>query len=77
MYRRYVAYGLTWQHQDRVAVERHVACAEDSKALREALSARDLVAFVGNGAILPRCVTLEYTLGSTSMCAIAVPCVFR
>jgi len=39
---------------DMTALDRHVKTCEDQEFLREALSARGLAAFVGNGAILPR-----------------------
>ncbi|MGI9953357.1 ABC-ATPase domain-containing protein [Moorellaceae bacterium AZ2] len=40
--------------QDVQAASHHVAVAEDQEALREQLAPAGLVAFVGNGAILPR-----------------------
>jgi len=39
---------------DLEALEHHVAVVEDQEALRAALVDADLVAFVGNGAVLPR-----------------------
>ena len=51
---RYVEAGLLWSTQDRSAVQRHVACVEDTHSLRSALPGLGLVAFVGNGSILPR-----------------------
>ncbi|KPV40562.1 isopentenyl-diphosphate delta-isomerase [Thiohalorhabdus denitrificans] len=39
---------------DTGALLRHCAAVEDQVALREALAERDLVAFVGDGAVLPR-----------------------
>ena len=39
---------------DLEALERHIAVAEDQEALRASLDAAGLVAFVGNGAVLPR-----------------------
>jgi predicted ABC-class ATPase len=39
---------------DTDALERHCAAVEDQVALREALAAHDLVAFVADGAVLPR-----------------------
>lgn len=54
---RYVASGLTWAHQDAAAVGQHVRCVEDGQALRDALPGLGLAAFVGNGSVLPRCVT--------------------
>jgi predicted ABC-class ATPase len=41
-------------HLDPAAVERHVAVVEDQEALRAALDNAGLVAFVGNGSVLPR-----------------------
>ncbi len=52
---RYVAAGLTYQQQDALRLQRHVETAEDTEALRDSLTAKGLVAFVGNGATLPRC----------------------
>lgn len=40
--------------QDRAAMKRHVECVEDAHWLRNALPSLGLVAFVGNGSILPR-----------------------
>jgi len=45
---------LTFENIDKVAVREHVACGEDAEALREQLAERKLVAFVAEGAILPR-----------------------
>ena len=53
--RRYVEAGLLWSTQDRAAVQRQVTCVEDTHWLRSALPGLGLVAFVGNGSILPRC----------------------
>jgi predicted ABC-class ATPase len=39
---------------DLERLERHAAAVEDQEALREALGASGLVAFVGNGSVLPR-----------------------
>jgi Predicted ATPase of the ABC class len=52
---RYVAQGLTYRAQDVAQLQRHVECVEDNETVRQALAAHGLVAFVGNGAILPRC----------------------
>jgi predicted ABC-class ATPase len=41
-------------HLDRAALERHAAVIEDQEALRAALPDAGLVAFVGNGSVLPR-----------------------
>jgi predicted ABC-class ATPase len=51
---RYVKAGLYYSEQDQVAVQAHVACVEDTQALRDALPGLGLVAFIGNGSILPR-----------------------
>lgn len=51
---RYVRAGLYYSEQDAAALQRHVACVEDTQALRDALPGLGLVAFIGNGAILPR-----------------------
>jgi predicted ABC-class ATPase len=42
------------KHLDLRRLERHAAAVEDQQALRGALDAAELVAFVGNGASLPR-----------------------
>lgn len=52
---RYVEAGLLWSTQDRAAAQRQVTCVEDTHWLRSALPSLGLVAFVGNGSILPRC----------------------
>lgn len=41
-------------HLDLKRLERHAAAVEDQEALRNALDAAGLVAFVGNGSMLPR-----------------------
>lgn len=51
---RYVDAGLQYQRQDKAAVARHVECVEDTDALRRMLPSIGLVAFVGDGSILPR-----------------------
>jgi predicted ABC-class ATPase len=51
---RYVRAGLFYGAQDAAALRRHVDCVEDTEALRNALPGMGLVAFVGNGSILPR-----------------------
>jgi len=43
-----------YRNLDTAAVERHVATAEDQDALREMLPGMGLVAFIGDGSILPR-----------------------
>ncbi len=45
---------LYYASLDRDAVRRHVEVAEDAQALRDQLEGRGLVAFVAEGAILPR-----------------------
>ncbi|MBC3191992.1 ABC-ATPase domain-containing protein [Pseudonocardia sp. C8] len=45
---------LTWKHVDQDAATAFVETVEDSAALREALPGRGLVAFVADGAVLPR-----------------------
>jgi predicted ABC-class ATPase len=42
------------QHLDLERLERHAAAVEDQQALRDALDAAGLVAFVGNDSVLPR-----------------------
>ena len=51
---RYVEAGLLYSTQDRAALKRHVECVEDTHWLRDALPSLGLVAFVGDGSILPR-----------------------
>ncbi len=45
---------LCYESLDRRALWRHICCCEDQEALRGQLAERGLVAFVGNGSILPR-----------------------
>ncbi|XGV99537.1 MAG: ABC-ATPase domain-containing protein [Leptolyngbya sp. BL-A-14] len=45
---------LPYQTLDATVVQRHVETAEDADWLRQQLSDRDLVAFVADGAVLPR-----------------------
>jgi predicted ABC-class ATPase len=45
---------LFFVNLDKAALREHVACGEDADALREQLAERGLVAFVAEGAILPR-----------------------
>lgn len=52
---RYVREGLLSLSLDMNALRVHIQCVEDTQALRDALPQHGLVAFVGNGAILPRC----------------------
>ncbi|HSJ26193.1 MAG TPA: ABC-ATPase domain-containing protein [Longimicrobiales bacterium] len=49
-----VADGLFMASLDEAALRRHVETVEDAQALRAALAERGLVAFVGDGAHLPR-----------------------
>ncbi len=46
--------GLWYSEQDAGALAAHIACVEDTAALRAALPALGLVSFVGDGAVLPR-----------------------
>ena len=48
------AASLTWRGTDQEQARRVVETVEDAVALREALAARDLIAFVADGAVLPR-----------------------
>lgn len=52
---RLVRAGLHYQPEWELALERHIATIEDAEALRQQLSHHKLVAFVANGAVLPRC----------------------
>jgi predicted ABC-class ATPase len=45
---------LRWATADQAALRRHVETVEDADALRDQLAGRGLVAFVADGAILPR-----------------------
>lgn len=49
-----VAQTLRYEALDGAAVERHVDTAEDAAALRHQLAERQLIAFIADGAILPR-----------------------
>ncbi|KAK9844049.1 hypothetical protein WJX81_003003 [Elliptochloris bilobata] len=51
---RYVHAGLLHASLDAHALAAHVACVQDTQALRDALPGLGLIAFVGDGAILPR-----------------------
>ena len=51
---RYVHSALKWQSLDSEAVYNHVCVVEDTDSLRNQLEGHGLIAFVGNGAILPR-----------------------
>ncbi len=56
---RYVRAGQFYGTQDAEALRRHVDCVEDTDALRKALPGLGLVAFVGNGSVLPRLEPLD------------------
>jgi predicted ABC-class ATPase len=49
-----LARAVSSQHIDLAELERHGAVVEDQETLRKALDAAGLVAFVGNGSVLPR-----------------------
>ncbi len=49
-----VGSSLRMEALDAAALEEHVECVEDAVALRSQLAARGLVAFVADGALLPR-----------------------
>jgi len=51
---RIVRSALFASSQDPEAVRRHVDTCEDQSVLRQALAGKELIAFVGNGSILPR-----------------------
>ena len=51
---RYVHGALLWESQDVDSVYHHVHVVEDTDSLRNQLADHDLIAFVGNGSILPR-----------------------
>lgn len=51
---RVVEEGLLYARTDREQVKAHVDLAEDQEWIRERLEGKGLVAFVGNGAVLPR-----------------------
>ncbi|RMH06095.1 MAG: ATPase [Nitrospirae bacterium] len=46
--------GLCWNQLDYAEGERFVSCVENQEAIRSQLDERGLIAFVGDGAILPR-----------------------
>lgn len=45
---------LNYRNLDASSIKRHLDCAEDQDSLRNALATHELVAFIANGAILPR-----------------------
>jgi predicted ABC-class ATPase len=49
-----VEQALFYQNLDATAIARHVATAEDTEALRSQLADHNLVAFIGQDAVLPR-----------------------
>jgi len=49
-----VRVALRYEHLDKAALRSHIETAEDADALREQLETMGLVAFVADGAILPR-----------------------
>ncbi|MGB0564824.1 MAG: ABC-ATPase domain-containing protein, partial [Spirulinaceae cyanobacterium] len=49
-----VARSLLYANLNADALRRHIETAEDADALRDQLATQDLIAFVANGAILPR-----------------------
>jgi predicted ABC-class ATPase len=51
---RIVAHSLVYQNLDQRKLAEHLAVAEDADALREQLGAHGLIAFVGDGSVLPR-----------------------
>lgn len=76
---RYVRAGLSYETQDAEALRRHVDCVEDTDALRKALPGLGLVAFVGNGSVLPRYDTADtykvaYATAPSFAVGIAGPC---
>ena len=52
--RRYVHQGLLYVQQDPRALQAHVECVEDTQSLRDQLPGLGLMAFVGDGSVLPR-----------------------
>lgn len=51
----YINRALVYASIDQAALHRHLACVEDTEYLRSSLRSMGLVAFVGDGSILPRC----------------------
>jgi len=49
-----VKHSLLHANLDQAKLRRHISCAENQTALRQQLSANNLIAFVANGSILPR-----------------------
>ncbi|WP_303722273.1 ABC-ATPase domain-containing protein [Malonomonas rubra] len=49
-----IADGLQWQKRELQLLQRHIEQAEDQQMLRELLPTANAIAFVANGAILPR-----------------------
>lgn len=46
--------GLRWVHFDQQRARQFVECVENQEAIRAQLPERDLIAFIANGAVLPR-----------------------
>jgi len=51
---KYVSRGLKYSSLDASHLHEHVCCVEDTQHLRRSLDSMGLIAFVGNGSILPR-----------------------
>ena len=51
---QYIRSGLLYCNLDAAKIERHVSCVEDTEYLRNALPSLGLIAFIGDGSILPR-----------------------
>jgi predicted ABC-class ATPase len=51
---RIVKYSLYYRNMDQRKITEHIECAEDADVLRDQLRSRGLIAFVADGAILPR-----------------------
>lgn len=50
---------LLAESHDGADIERHASANEDASALREALESHGLIAFVADGALLPRCTGID------------------
>ncbi|KAI5797666.1 hypothetical protein EDC01DRAFT_629051 [Geopyxis carbonaria] len=51
---RIVDQGMVWSNQNQENILRHIRSVEVQEALRNQLDSKNLVAFIGNGSILPR-----------------------
>jgi predicted ABC-class ATPase len=71
---RAVRAALVWQPSLAADAARHVECVEDTAALRAALPALGLVAFVGDGSILPRARCVCVCVCGGHFGAVAVVC---